>query len=62
MSFFVVLVGTAALFIVIPKGFVPDQDTDQLQITTEAVQGTSFVRRCRNTRRRSRTSSVPIRM
>ncbi len=43
MSFFVVLIGTAALFIVIPKGFVPDQDTDQLQITTEAVQGTSFV-------------------
>ena len=31
-----------ALFVIIPKGFVPDQDTDQLQITTEAVQGTSF--------------------
>jgi hydrophobic/amphiphilic exporter-1 (mainly G- bacteria), HAE1 family len=42
MSFFVVLAGTVALFVVIPKGFVPDQDTDQLQITTEAVQGTSF--------------------
>ena len=42
MSFFVVLVGTGLLFVVIPKGFVPDQDTDQLQITTEAVQGTSF--------------------
>jgi HAE1 family hydrophobic/amphiphilic exporter-1 len=43
MSFFVVLAGTAALFVIIPKGFVPDQDTDQLQITTEAVQGTSFI-------------------
>ena len=42
MSFFVVLAGTVALFVIIPKGFVPDQDTDQLQITTEAVQGTSF--------------------
>ena len=43
MSFFVVLAGTVALFVIIPKGFVPDQDTDQLQITTEAIQGTSFI-------------------
>jgi HAE1 family hydrophobic/amphiphilic exporter-1 len=43
MSFFLVLGGTALLFVIIPKGFVPDQDTDQLQITTEAAQGTSFV-------------------
>src|SRR4051812_29402336 len=42
MSFFLVLAATGALFTIIPKGFVPDQDTDQLQITTEAVQGTSF--------------------
>ncbi len=42
-SFFLVLGGTFWLFVVIPKGFVPDQDTDQLQITTEAPQGTSFV-------------------
>ncbi len=42
MSFFVVLGATVWLFIVIPKGFVPDQDTDQLQVTTEAAQGTSF--------------------
>ena len=42
MSFFVVLAATGALFAVIPKGFVPNQDTDQLAITTEAVQGTSF--------------------
>jgi HAE1 family hydrophobic/amphiphilic exporter-1 len=37
-----VLVATIYLFIKIPKGFIPDQDTDQLQVTTEALQGTSF--------------------
>jgi HAE1 family hydrophobic/amphiphilic exporter-1 len=42
-SFFVVLAATVWLFIVIPKGFVPEQDTDQLAVTTEAVQGTAFV-------------------
>jgi HAE1 family hydrophobic/amphiphilic exporter-1 len=38
----VVLILTVWLFIRIPKGFIPDQDTDQLQVTTEALQGTSF--------------------
>jgi HAE1 family hydrophobic/amphiphilic exporter-1 len=42
VSFFVVLAGTAVLFAGIRKGFIPDQDTDQLSITTEAAQGTSF--------------------
>ncbi len=42
MSFFVVLAATVWLFVIIPKGFVPDQDTDQLAVTTEAVQGTGF--------------------
>src|ERR1700683_49374 len=37
-----VLVGTAYMFINIPKGFIPDQDTDQLSVITEAAQGTSF--------------------
>ncbi len=37
-----VLIATVYLFIKIPKGFIPDQDTDQLQVTTEALQGTSF--------------------
>ena len=41
-TFFAVLAATVWLFIVIPKGFIPDQDTDQLTITTEAEQGTSF--------------------
>jgi HAE1 family hydrophobic/amphiphilic exporter-1 len=41
--FVVVLVITTDMFIKIPKGFIPDQDTDQIQVTTEAAQGTSFI-------------------
>jgi HAE1 family hydrophobic/amphiphilic exporter-1 len=33
---------TLVLFVLVPKGFIPDQDTDQLAITTEAAQGTSY--------------------
>jgi HAE1 family hydrophobic/amphiphilic exporter-1 len=39
---FGVLVLTAALLMIVPKGFIPDQDTDQLAVTTEAAQGTSY--------------------
>ncbi len=38
----VVLAATVYMFINIPKGFIPDQDTDQLSVITEAAQGTSF--------------------
>ena len=41
-SFVVVLAATVYMFLTIPKGFIPDQDTDQLQVYTEAAQGTSF--------------------
>jgi HAE1 family hydrophobic/amphiphilic exporter-1 len=37
-----ILAATVVLFIRIPKGFLPTEDTDQLSITTEAVQGISF--------------------
>src|SRR5689334_1695881 len=37
-----VLVLTGVLFVIVPKGFIPDQDTDQITVTTEAAQGTSF--------------------
>jgi len=37
-----VLAATALLFIAVPKGFIPDQDTDQIAVTTEAAQGTSY--------------------
>ena len=40
--FVVVLVATVYMFLKIPKGFIPDQDTDQIVAVTEASQGTSF--------------------
>jgi HAE1 family hydrophobic/amphiphilic exporter-1 len=40
--FVIVLVVTGVLFVIIPKGFIPNQDTDQIQVTTEAGQGTSY--------------------
>jgi HAE1 family hydrophobic/amphiphilic exporter-1 len=42
MASLLVVVGTAWMFVTIPKGFVPDQDTNQLAAVTEAAQGTSF--------------------
>jgi HAE1 family hydrophobic/amphiphilic exporter-1 len=36
------LVGTAYLYMVIPKGFLPSEDIDQFNITTEAAEGISF--------------------
>jgi HAE1 family hydrophobic/amphiphilic exporter-1 len=37
-----VLVATLYMFVAIPKGFIPDQDTDQMTVYTEAAQGTSY--------------------
>ncbi|HET9833598.1 MAG TPA: efflux RND transporter permease subunit, partial [Vicinamibacterales bacterium] len=42
VTFGIILALTALLFIVVPKGFIPDQDTDQIAVTTEAAQGTSY--------------------
>jgi len=38
----VILAGTVVLFIIVPKGFIPDEDTGQIRVTTEAAQGASF--------------------
>ncbi|MFN7982936.1 MAG: efflux RND transporter permease subunit [Vicinamibacterales bacterium] len=38
------LLATAALFLYVPKGFLPDQDTDQIAVTFEAEQGASYDR------------------
>jgi len=40
--FVAVLVATVYLFMKIPKGFIPDQDTDSIFAIVEASQGTSF--------------------
>jgi hydrophobic/amphiphilic exporter-1 (mainly G- bacteria), HAE1 family len=37
-----VLAATAVLFVVIPKGFFPNEDTGQIFANTEAAQGVSF--------------------
>jgi len=41
-AFVVVLLLTGLLFVLVPKGFIPEQDTDQIAVTTEAAQGTSY--------------------
>jgi hydrophobic/amphiphilic exporter-1 (mainly G- bacteria), HAE1 family len=40
--FVLLLIATVGMFIIIPKGFIPDQDTDQMVAITEAAQGTSY--------------------
>jgi hydrophobic/amphiphilic exporter-1 (mainly G- bacteria), HAE1 family len=40
--FFAVLIATGYLYVIVPKGFIPDTDNDQLMVMTEAAQGTSF--------------------
>jgi HAE1 family hydrophobic/amphiphilic exporter-1 len=40
--FVIVLVATVAMYRVVPKGFIPDQDNDQLNINLRAAQGTSY--------------------
>ncbi len=39
---FVITIGTGYLFTVVPKGFIPSQDTGQIFAFTEAAQGVSF--------------------
>ncbi len=40
--FLIVLAATAYLFVKIPKGFIPEQDSDQMNVNLEAAQGTAF--------------------
>jgi HAE1 family hydrophobic/amphiphilic exporter-1 len=37
-----IFVGTVFLFVVIPKGFFPDEDTGRIQVATEAAQDISY--------------------
>ncbi len=41
-GFLVMLVATAVLLVEMPKGFMPDEDTNQILCMTEAEQGCSF--------------------
>jgi len=40
--FVVILAATGYLFVKVPKGFIPEQDTDSIFSIVEAAQGTSF--------------------
>ncbi|HEV3141446.1 MAG TPA: efflux RND transporter permease subunit, partial [Vicinamibacterales bacterium] len=42
IAFALVLALTGLLFVIVPKGFIPEQDTDQIAVTTEAAQGTAY--------------------
>jgi HAE1 family hydrophobic/amphiphilic exporter-1 len=37
-----ILAGTVGLYMIVPKGFLPSEDTGRVNGTTEAAQGTSF--------------------
>ncbi len=37
-----ILVATAVLFLLVPKGFIPTEDTGQIQGTTETLEGSSY--------------------
>jgi len=37
-----VLVATIEMFSIVPKGFIPDQDNDSLNVNVQAAQGTSY--------------------
>jgi hydrophobe/amphiphile efflux-1 (HAE1) family protein len=39
---FMTIVGTIGLYIIVPKGFFPQQDTGSLMVTTDAAQDISF--------------------
>jgi HAE1 family hydrophobic/amphiphilic exporter-1 len=40
--FVAVLAATVAMFEIVPKGFIPDQDNDTLNVNVQAAQGTSY--------------------
>jgi hydrophobe/amphiphile efflux-1 (HAE1) family protein len=40
--FFLVLAATVEAFVAVPKGFIPDQDDDTINVSLRAPQGTSF--------------------
>ena len=39
---FLILAGTGVLFVLVPKGFIPSEDSGRINATTEAVEGISF--------------------
>ena len=50
-AFLAVLVATIEMFAVVPKGFIPEQDNDQLSVSVRVAQGTSFYEMVTSARR-----------
>jgi HAE1 family hydrophobic/amphiphilic exporter-1 len=46
--FVAVLAATIAMFEIVPKGFIPDQDNDSLNVNVQSAQGTSYYDMVRN--------------
>jgi hydrophobic/amphiphilic exporter-1 (mainly G- bacteria), HAE1 family len=44
VTFVLMLLSTGVLFVVAPKGFIPDQDASQIAVVTEAAQGTAYAK------------------
>jgi len=42
MASFVILGGTVWLFMIVPKGFIPNEDANEVRISLEAAQGTAY--------------------
>ncbi|HEV3332938.1 MAG TPA: efflux RND transporter permease subunit [Bryobacteraceae bacterium] len=42
VTFLAVIGATAYLYLVVPKGFIPDTDNDQFNVNMQAAQGTSY--------------------
>jgi len=42
LASFVILGGTVWLFMVVPKGFIPNEDANEVRISLEAAQGTAY--------------------
>jgi hydrophobic/amphiphilic exporter-1 (mainly G- bacteria), HAE1 family len=49
--FVVVLAATVGMFAIVPKGFIPDQDNDTLNVNLRAAQGTSYYEMAANARK-----------
>jgi len=42
LVFVAVLAATIEMYVLVPKGFIPDQDNDSLNVNVQAAQGTSY--------------------
>jgi len=50
LVFVAVLAATVRMFAIVPKGFIPDQDNDSMNINLRAAQGTSYFEMVKNAR------------